>query len=464
LLPVLLAADAHAVALPTLPVFTGPFGPEEAERLLWRAGFGPRSGEAEALARRGLEGAVDHLIHPAATDTLVGKAPVVDGAPLAPKDAYGHDHLWWLDKMVRTSRPLVERMALVWHDWFATSNETVGSQKLMLEQNELFRQIGLGSFEGLAMRVTINPAMLLYLDGLNSIKGYPNENYAREMMEIFTLGAGNGYTERDVREQARALTGWTADWKNGPGWVNFHFSAENHDDAMKVIFGKAGPFTWKDSVKLCITHPKHPAYFVNRLWSYFVPVPPDATTASLLEELYVHSGFQIRPVVGAILRHPVLYEGPRMVKSPVLYTAGMLRQRGDRIETADWVWLDAMAGQQLFYPPNVSGWDETRWLDTSTFRARWLIARRALQKHASNPDHTTAAQRPPSDPVKLVDQALGWWGSLEVSPHTRDAMLAYAQQTMAAAVADQDRQKTFPVMTYNALRHLAAVSPEMQTA
>ena len=160
------------------------------------------------------------------------------------------------------------------------------------------------------MRVTINPAMLLYLNGLNSIKGSPNENYAREMMELFTLGVDNGYTERDVREQARALTGWTADYQNGAGWVHFHFKRENHDDAMKVVFGKAGPFNWKTAVRLCIEHPNHPAYFVNKLWSYFVPVPPDAATATLLQKLYVHSGFQIRPVVSAILRHPLLYEGP----------------------------------------------------------------------------------------------------------------------------------------------------------
>ena len=449
----------------SLPVYTGPFGPEQAERLLWRAGFGPRSGEAEALARKGLPGAVDSLVHPPRVDQLVGKPPIDnDGAPLSPKSAWGHDHLWWLDKMVRTSRPLVERMTLVWHDWFATSNETVGSQKLMLQQNELFRTIGLGSFAGLAMRVTINPAMLVYLNGLDSVKGAPNENYARELMELFTLGHGSGYTERDVREQARALTGWTADWKNGIGWTRFRFKAENHDDFMKVVFGKPGDFNWKSAVKLTINHPKHPAYFVNRLWSYFVPVPPDAKTAAALEQLYVHSGFQIRPVVTAILKHPLLYDGPRMVKSPVVYTAGLLRQRGDRIETEDWVWLDAAAGQQLFYPPNVSGWDESRWLDTSTFRARWLIARRALQKHALNPDHTAPSDRPPADPAKLVDRALGWWGSLQVSSQTRQALMDYAGKTMDAAIADENRQKAFPVMAYNGLRHLAAVSPEMQTA
>ncbi len=450
--------------MPSLPVYTGPFGVEQAERLLWRAGFGPRGGEAQLLAAKGLLRAVESLVHPRAQDVLVGKAPKIDGHPLAPKDAYGHDHLWWLDRMVRTSNPLVERMALIWHDWFATSNETVGSQKLMLQQNELFRQIGLGSFKGLAMRVTINPAMLVYLNGLNSIKGSPNENYAREMMELFTLGVGNGYTERDVREQARALSGWTADYRNGAGWVHFHFKRENHDDAMKVVFDKAGPYNWKTAVRICIEHPKHPAYFVNKLWGYFVPVPPDTATATLLQQLYVHSGFQIRPVVAAILRHPLLYEGPRMVKSPVVYTAGLLRTRGDRIETEDWIYLNAMAGQQLFYPPNVSGWNDDRWLDTSRFRARWLIARRALHKHAFNAEHASLGDRPPSDPEKLVDRSLGWWGSLRVSPHTRGALLAYAQKTMAAAIADEGRQKSFPLMTYNALRHLAAVSPEMQTA
>jgi uncharacterized protein (DUF1800 family) len=171
-----------------LAVYEGPFGAAQAERLLWRAGFGPRGGEDVALAKKGLHGAVDSLVRPHGADRLVGKPPRVDGHGIAPRDAYGHDHLWWLDRMVRTSQPLVERMTLVWHDWFATSNETVGNQRIMLQQNELFREIGLGSFEGLAMRVTINPAMLLYLNGLNSVKGSPNENYARELMELFTLG------------------------------------------------------------------------------------------------------------------------------------------------------------------------------------------------------------------------------------------------------------------------------------
>ena len=448
----------------TIPVYSGPFGTAQAERLLWRAGFGPRQGEDARLARRGLEGAVTSLAYPTQGDRLVGRHPVDGkGHRLSPTDRFGHDHLWWLDRMVRTSRPLVERMTLVWHDWFATSNGMVGSQRLMIRQNLLFRRIGLGSFPGLAMRVTSNPAMLVYLNGLNSSKEAPNENYARELMELFTLGAGNGYSERDVREQARALTGWTADYRNGVGFVRFRYRRERHDDAMKAVFGKAGPWNWKSAVRLCVEHPKHPGFFVRKLWDYFVPVPPDAGTQAGLERLYVSSGREIRPVVASILKHPLLYEGPRMAKPPVVYTAGMLRVLGDRISTEDWVWLNILSGQLLFYPPNVSGWNDSRWLDTSTFRARWHVAGRVLRKHALHPERSRKLDIP-ADPEKLVNRALEFWGNPPISDETRGVLTRFATKTMAAAVADEGRQRTFPPMALNGLRHLVAASPELQTA
>jgi uncharacterized protein (DUF1800 family) len=446
-----------------LPVYQGPFGNAQAERLLWRAGFGPRKGEEAWLAQKGLDGAVDWLTRPQGKDQLRGKGPSIEGRRLSPTDKFGHDHLWWLDRMVRTSQPLVERMTLVWHDWFATSNEMVGSQRLMIRQNLMFRRFGLGSFPGLVMRVTTNPAMLIYLNGLNSTREAPNENYARELMELFTLGAGNGYTERDVREQARALTGWTADYRNGVGFVRFRFKREYHDDAMKVVFGKAGPFNWKKAVELCIDHPAHAPFFVNKLWGYFVPVPPDEETFTTLVDAYKGSGQQVRPIVTAILKHPLFYEGPRMAKPPAVYLAGMLRQLGDRVTTEDWVWLSIQAGQLLFYPPNVSGWNDSRWLDTSTFRARWHLAGRVLRKHAIHPEKHKGYDLP-SDPDKLVNRALEFWGSPGVTDETRATLLRLAQRTMAAAVADDYRQKAFPAMALNALRHLVAVSPEMQTA
>ena len=144
------------------PVYRGPFDAPQAERLLWRAGFGPRRGEAEALAKQGLDGSVHALLHPG-NERLVGPQPHDDkGLPLAPYDAWGHDHLWWLDRMVSTSRPLVERMALVWHDWFATSNDGVGSQRLMLQQNQLFRDHAFGSFDKLLLGVTRFLRAMLY--------------------------------------------------------------------------------------------------------------------------------------------------------------------------------------------------------------------------------------------------------------------------------------------------------------
>src|SRR5262249_46479277 len=151
-------------------------------------------------------------------------------------------------KMVRTSRPLVERMTLVWHDWFATSNAGVGSQKLMLQQNELFRRRSMGSFHDLLVDVTANPAMLLWLNGVENSKEAPNENYAREMMELFTLGADRGaYTERDVREQARSLTGWRNRWSQGRGDYDFHFDATEHDTGTKVVFHRSGRYAWRDA-------------------------------------------------------------------------------------------------------------------------------------------------------------------------------------------------------------------------
>src|SRR6476646_1129556 len=234
-------------------VWRGTFGAAQAERLLWRAGFGPRPGEAQKLARLGLEGAVHKLTHPS-REHFVGHKPHDEhGRPLAPFDAWGQDHVWWLDRMVRTSRPLVERMTLIWHDWFATSNNGVGSQRLMLNQNQLFRDHGLGSFKELLLDVTKDTAMLLWLNGSDNSRWSPNENYAREMMELFTLGAGRGYTESDIRQQARALTGFRNDWRSGVGNVNFRYDPKAHDNGVKTIFKHRGAFTWKDSVRLAVT-------------------------------------------------------------------------------------------------------------------------------------------------------------------------------------------------------------------
>jgi uncharacterized protein (DUF1800 family) len=441
------------------PVYRGPFGKPQAERLLWRAGFGPRRGEAERLARLGLEGAVHSLTRPG-RERLKGPKPHDgDGRSLAPLDRWGHDQLWWLDRMVRTTRPLQERMTLVWHDWFATSRDGVGPARLMLAQNRIFRRRGLGSFHALLNEVTIDPAMLLWLSGVDNAKDSPNENYARELMELFTLGADRGaYSERDVREQARALTGWRNSWHDDLGPVRFRYDKRRHDAGSKRIFGKRGHFDWRDSCRLCIHHRQHPSFFVTKLWGYFIPVPPRAGTKRALQHLYVRSDYQIRPVVEAILRHPALYTGPRMVKSPAVYVAGLLRGLGRGVDNEAWTWLMSLAGQQLFYPPNVAGWDDTRWLDTATFRARWAIAGYALRPRVLKEN----AKHVPHHADKLLERASALLGEPTISGPTEAALRRFAKRSLADANAEW-KKRNYPPLIENALRQLLASAPDLQT-
>ena len=229
--------------------------------------------------------------------------------------------------------------------------------------------------------MTTDPAMLLWLSGSGSTKEAPNENYAREMQELFTLGAGEGYSERDVREHARALTGWTNTWNSATGeQENFHFDPALHDDGVKTIYGKRGRFAWRDSVRLVLDHPDHPRHFVTKLWSYFCPEPLSAADTRAAQHLYVSSGKRIRPVVEAMLMHPLIHDGPRMVKPPIVQIAGMLRGIGRYIDTDAWAWESSLVGQMPFYPPNVAGWEAERWLNTGTWLARFNLCSQMIDE------------------------------------------------------------------------------------
>ncbi len=437
-----------------------------AHRLLWRAGVGPAPGEVDALVGQPVQQAVYALTRPSGEATLSGPAPVdEEGNPLAPADAWGEDHCWWLDRMIRTDQPLVERMTFIWHDWFANSNEKVGSQQLMLDQNELFRANALGSFHDLFVAVTANPAMLVFLDGIYNDKDEPNENYGREMMELFSLGADRGaYTEDDVREMARALTGWRAEWTEGAGLQNFHFDPSRHDTGQKTVFGRTGNWNSEDAVRLCVEHPLHPSFFVTKLWGYFIPAPPDEATLASLQGLYVSSGYSIRAVVEAILQHPDFYEGPELLTPPVVYNAGLLRAIGRPIDTTDWTWLCAGAGQQLFYPPNVSGWDFSRWLDTSTIKARWEIANYVAAKTYPDPwSEAEPAYDPTEDPATALARAMTYWGQPLLSGESQQSIAAFAESCLPSKLADW-QQSPYRAIRQNALRMLIATAPDMQVS
>ncbi len=440
----------------------------QARRLLWRAGFGPAPGQAEAMAGQPLEAVVQSLTRPSGPAVLHGPAPTDDeGHALEPADVWGQDHCWWLDRMVRSDQPLVERMTYIWHDWFANSNEKVNDQQRMLDQNELFREHALGSFQDLFMAVTTNPAMLVFLDGIYNSKWEPNENYGREMMELFSLGADRGaYTEKDVREMARALTGWTAEWTESAGLQNFRFQTSHHDAGNKTVFGQTGKWSWEDAVRLCVSHPLHASFFCAKLWSYFVPAPPSEATLASLEGLYLGSGYGIRPVVEAILQHPDFLDGPELVTPPVVYNAGLLRAIGRPIDTTAWAWLSVGAGQQLFYPPNVSGWDFTHWLDTSTAKARWEIASYVTAHTYANPwpgEHEPSYSAS-EEPAEAWASAMAYWGAPLLSGETEASLAAFAQSSLAGMKLAKWQKSPYKAMRQNALRMLIATAPDLQVS
>ncbi len=471
---------AFGVALPVAPVAppspsssappslgSPPITLDQARRLLWRAGFGPTPGQAEALVGQPLEDVLFSLTRPSGSATLTGPEPCdEEGKALEPTKAWGDDHCWWLDRMVRSDQQLVERMTLIFHDWFATSNEQVDNQQLMLEQNELLRSMVFGSFDELFLAVTTNPAMLLFLNGTSNNKWDPNENYAREMMELFSLGADRGaYTEDDVREMARTLTGWRNDWSEELGSYNFRFDPTYHDTGEKTVFGQTGNWNYEDAVRLCVGHPLHASFFVTKLWGYFIPSTPSEATLASLQGLYNSSGHSVRAVVEAILQHPDFYEGAELVTQPVVYNAGLLRSISRPIDTTAWAWLSSDAGQQLFYPPNVSGWDFSRWLDTSTARARWEIASYVTAKTYPNPwpaegQHEYSATE---DPATALSTAYAYWANPALSAESEQCIAAFAQSCVQEPLA-QWQQSPYRAMRQNALRMLIATSPDMQVS
>ncbi|MGH2850599.1 MAG: DUF1800 domain-containing protein [Solirubrobacteraceae bacterium] len=442
----------------SLPLYDGKFGVPQAERLLWRAGFGPRRGEAAQVAKLGLRGAVLSLTRPK-SHALAGSRPTLQtGKPLQPYDVWGNDVLWWLDRMVRSRAQLIERMTLTWHDWFATSNEGVNSQRLMINQNGTQRRLCLASFPRMFTAMTTDPAMLLWLSLSGSTKQAPNENYAREMQELFALGVGDGYTERDVREHARALTGWTNNWNQATGEPDdFHFDPKLHDDGIKLIYRKRGRFGWRDSLRLVIDHPDHPRYLVTKLWSYFSPAPLPRADLRAAQQLYLGTKKQIRPLVEAFLMHPLIYTGPRLVKPPIVQIAGMLRGIDRFIDTDAWAWESSLVGQMPFYPPNVAGWDATRWLNTDTWSARFnLTSEMIVTKHVVDPGKAKLAP----NPRQLTQKAIAFWGHPTLSPATVDALRAYAKAAAVdAATASWERQQ-YPALALNALRALVVASPD----
>ncbi|MDO9352893.1 MAG: DUF1800 family protein, partial [Solirubrobacteraceae bacterium] len=398
---------------------------------------------------------------------LAGPAPSgswLVGGGFVPEDRWNHGTLQFFDRIVRSTDQLGERMTMVLHDWLAINGGDVGA-RAMIASVETLRNDWRGSFRQLMLDMTIDPAMLSWLSGLGSDKRAPNENYAREIMELFCLGADRGaYTEADIREFARAFTGWQADWSADQGLHNHRFNPKRWDAGEKVFFRgtsyeKRGAFDWKGAVGAVIDHPMHPSFVALKLWGAFIPTPPTPATLAELESLYRSGGERLEPLVEAILLHPDLYTGPSVTKSPVTYVAGLLRSRNRGLKEESWSWLLDSAGQAPWYPPNVSGWNEKAWLNTTTFAARWgAITQLVREDPLEEADYKGSTETP----EQAVDAALAFWGRPSLSVPHRAALVQHATEAMTTFYWNNAALKR--ALRQNTLRMLVVAAPDHQVS
>jgi uncharacterized protein (DUF1800 family) len=338
--------------------------------LLRRAGFGPAPGEIDARLNDGYEATVNQLVESGAVaDGLQDLDKQIGG--ILDFNSIDDVKAWWIYRMIHSKRPLVEKVAFFWHGHFATAVNKVGQAYLMYVQNQLFREHGLGSFGNLLLRAARDPAMLIWLDGASNKKAHPNENFAREVMELFTTGIGH-YSEKDVQEAARAFTGWTQRDNQ------FYFDANQHDFAKKSFLGHEGDLDGADVIRVLAEHPVTAERMTRKLFSFFVFEDPDEKTLAPFVTTWRSSEGNVREVLRAMFLSPV-FSSERAyrakIKSPAELVIGAIRSLGGTITPRNVVALMGRMGQDLFNPPSVKGWDGgAAWISTSTLFERFNFA------------------------------------------------------------------------------------------
>jgi hypothetical protein len=360
---------------PFEPTDKDPWDLAKVAHLHRRAGFGATRTELARDLKDGPGPSVDRYLRP--RPLTADERGILDSLRQGVLDSGDADRLkaWWLYRALYDPDPLREKMTLFWHGHFATSNRKVASIPMMLGQNDLFRKHALGPFADLLQGVVGDGAMLVWLDGAGSKKEKPNENFGREFLELFTLGVGH-YTEKDIREAARAFTGWSVDQGKGV------YQDAAHDGGEKTFFKQAGPWKPTDIIRITLEQSACAEFLCKKLYRFFVREDEDPSPEllrPLAEELRGHN-YDVGHVVGVILRSRHFYEPAvrrQRIASPVEFSAGLLRVL--EVPRQD-VRLLALAlacerqGQDLFHPPNVKGWDGGKtWLNSSTVleRGNW---------------------------------------------------------------------------------------------
>jgi uncharacterized protein (DUF1800 family) len=395
-----MSAVARLLFVCTLLFATGglaaPMGADEARHLLVRTGFGATPAEIADFARLSREQAVERLLNGAATQTRTPPpASVNEYTPprqirqLSDEERKAFQRRqfqnalelrsWWLTEMLTTPSPLTERMTLFWHNHFVTSQQKVKSTKLMYQQNVLLRRHALGNFATALHEVSKDPAMIVYLDSATNRKGQPNENFAREVMELFTLGEGR-YGEQDIKEAARAFTGWSIEPDSG----EFRWRPFAHDGGVKTVLGRSGNFDGDAVLDILLARPETAETIVAKLWREFVSPQPDPREVQRLARRFKDGGYEIKPLLRELLLSPAFHARENrgsLIKSPADLVVGTLHQFEVSVPDAlPFVFLMNQLGQNLFSPPNVKGWPGGEsWINSTTLLARKQFVERLFR-------------------------------------------------------------------------------------
>jgi uncharacterized protein (DUF1800 family) len=399
-------ATLLALAPPSmLPVSAAQsMGFEEARHLASRTSFGVTPAQIHMLEALEYETAIDQLLRGSAHTTVTPLPPWINDKPKQASQSManlaaekrkaraegrkpvvgpGQDprrdlEFWWVNEMFVTEQPMVERMVLFWHNHFTSSRKKVRYMPALYRQNGLFRREALGNFGTLLKQVARDPAMLIYLDGARSVARQPNENFARELLELFTLGEGH-YAESDIKAAARAFTGWSLDKEDA-----FIFRADEHDDGQKTFLGKTGRLGGDDILNILLAHPRTAQTIVEKLWREFVSMTPDPGEVAALATLFRGGGYEIKPLLRALFlsssfRDPAIRGA--LIKSPLDFVLGAAMHLGLPISYNDsLLQMLHVLGQVPFDPPNVKGWPGgERWITTYTLLLRQQFVRRMIE-------------------------------------------------------------------------------------
>jgi uncharacterized protein (DUF1800 family) len=390
----MVTASAYAVAPDTRPA---PLGMADARHLLSRTGFAASEAELATFAALSRGEAADRLLR-GATKAAVTPPPKWVDDPFVPlsrlrsasaeqRQALLRKNIeqgldlreWWFREMLSTPSPLTEKMTLFWHNHFATSQQKVRLTSLMYRQNVLIRRNALGNFGTLLHEIARDPAMLVYLDGAQSRKEQPNENFAREVMELFTLGEGH-YSEKDIKEAARAFTGWSIDRDDG----TFMFRRFIHDNGTKTVLGKSGNLDGDQVIDILLAQPQTARFITGKLWREFVSPTPDAAEIDRLAGIFRDSGYDTGKLMRAMLTSDAFYAPENraaLFKSPVEFVVGTLKTFDiEPPSLRPFVFASALLGQNVFSPPNVKGWPGGEaWINSSTLLGRKQLVDRLFR-------------------------------------------------------------------------------------